>query len=285
MNVAKIVTLVLLSLAARVEAADELRFSLIKTAQSQDRGEYSWRNGAWERPEPMLHVALLIEHQGSRLLFGTGLGRHIDAQVDAEVPWRIKRYSRVVAVRDQLERDGLEIDRILLGCACWEHASGLADFPDVPVLASAEGIRYSQIATPPAVLPSQFAHSVRWQPLRFEANPIGGFAHSLDLFGDGSLIVVPLTQHGALGLFVTLSDGTRYFFRGDTLGQPEKPSAQPDGVHTQGWQELAASGFYPGWVQSYASRVEATPGAHSPVLRSHASISERGHDSTRINVK
>src|SRR5690606_37937867 len=155
-------------------------------------------------------VALLIEHQGSRLLFGTGLGRHIDAQVDAEVPWRIKRYGPVAAVRDQLERDGLKIDRILLGSARWDHASGLEDFPDVPVLASAEGIRYSQVATPPAVLPSQFAHPVRWQPLRFEANPIGVFALCLDIFDDYCMNVVTLTLHGVTILSRMTTYGHRY---------------------------------------------------------------------------
>lgn len=278
MNVAKIVTLLLLGLATSLLAADELRFSLVKTAQSDGSGEYSWRNGAWQQPEPVLHVALLIEHQGSRLLFGTGLGRHIDAQVDAEAPWRIKRYGPVTAVRDQLERDGLQIDRILLACARWDHASGLVDYPDVPVLASVEGIRYSQVATPPAVLPSQFAHSARWQPLRFEANPFGGFARSLDLFGDGRVIVVPLARHGALGLFLTLTDGTRYFFRGDTLGQPEKPNVYPDTIQLQGQQALMAPEFYPGWVQSSVSRAEATTGSHPVAWHRHAFISEMGSE-------
>lgn len=277
MNVAKVVTLLLLGLATSVLAADELRFSLVKTAQSDGSGEYSWRNGAWERPEPVQHVALLIEHQGSRLLFGTGLGQHIDAQVDAEVPWRAKRYGPVAPVRDQLERDGLKIDRILLSSARWNQASGLADFPDVPVLASNEGIRYSQSASPPAVLSSQFAHPVRWQPLRFEANPIGGFTHSLDLFGDGRLLVVPLKKNGALGLFLTLSDGTRFFFNGETLGQPEKPDAQLGNAQPQGWWELAASGFYPGWVQGYASRAEPASTPHSTVLQRQGLVSEMGN--------
>lgn len=269
MSVAKIITLLLL-LAPPVSAlaAEDLRFSLVKTSQSVNSGEYSWRNGAWQQPKPILHVALLIEHQGSHLLFGTGLGRHIDAQVDAEVPWREKRYGPVTAVRDQLDRDGLKIDRILLGCARWEHASGLADYPEVPVLASAEGIRYSQSATPPAVLPSQFAHSVHWQPLHFEPNPIGVFGQSLDLFRDGRVIVVPLAKHGALGLFLTLADGTRYFFRGDTLGQSETPTPElGDNVQLKGWQEVAASEFYPGWVESYAHRTQALPGTYLALHR------------------
>ena len=257
MNAVKVVTLLLLSLATPMASADELRFSLVKTAQSDGRSDYSWRKGGWDQPEPAHHLALLIEHQGSRLLFGTGLGRHINAQLDAELPWRIRHYGTVVPVRDQLERDGLRIDRILLGSARWDQASGLADFPEVPVLASAEAIRYSQAATPPAVLPSQFAHSVRWQPLQFEAKPIGGFSRSLDLFGDGRLILVPLPAAGALGLFLTLSDGTRFFFRGDTLGMPERLAVPPGADQTQGWWEVAGAGFYPGWVQAYAGRAEA----------------------------
>ncbi|MBT1118632.1 MBL fold metallo-hydrolase [Stutzerimonas nitrititolerans] len=255
MNVAKLVTLLLLSLATSAMADDELRFSLVKTAQSDGPGDYSWRNGSWEQPEPVHHLALLIEYQGSRLLFGTGLGRQINAQLDAELPWRAKRYSLVVPVRDQLERDGLKIDRILLANARWDHASGLADFPDVPVLASAKAIDYSQAATPPAVLPSQFAHSVRWQPLQFDARPVGEFSQSLDLFRDGRVVLVPLPRAGALGLFLMLSDGVRFFFRGDTLGEPEKLKIQPGGL--QSWREVAGSGFYPGWVQAYASHSES----------------------------
>ena len=92
------------------------------------------------------------------------MGRQIDEQLDAELPWRTKRYGEVQPVRDQLERDGLAIDRIVLGCVRWEHASGLVDFPGVPVLASPDSLDYLQTATPPAVLPSQFRHPIDWQP-------------------------------------------------------------------------------------------------------------------------
>jgi len=250
MNMARVVTLILLFLAANAWAADDLRFSLVDTGETLDDGSFSWRDGAWVQPEPVRHLALLVEHRGNRILFGTGLGRQVDAQLDAELPWRAKRHGRVTPVRDQLERDGLTVDRILLSNARWDHASGLADFPDVPVHASAEAIRYSEVATPPAVLPSQYAHSVRWQPLHFEARPIGGYSHSLDLFGDGQVIVVPLSRQGMLGLFLTLADGTRYFFRGDTLGRPDRPNGQPGHIHSSGWQALAITGIYPSWVQS-----------------------------------
>jgi len=151
--------LLLLALLAAVTSANAvaegLRFSLVRTAQSES-GDFLLRRGGWQHQPQTQHIAILIEHRGTRLLFGTGLGRQIDEQLDAELPWRTKRYGEVQPVRDQLERDGLAIDRIVLGCVRWEHASGLVDFPGVPVLASPDSLDYLQTATPPAVLRSQF---------------------------------------------------------------------------------------------------------------------------------
>lgn len=229
-------------------AAEPLRFSLVKTAQTDSRGDFAWRRGGWQQQPPAHHVAVLIEHRGSRLLFGTGLGRHIDAQLDAELPWRIKRYGTVRPVRDQLEGDGLKIDRIVLGCVRWEHASGLADFPEVPVLVSAQSLSYLSAATPPAVLHSQFQHSIDWHSLQFQPKRYLQYAQSLDMFDDGQVVLVPLNTHGAVGLFLNLADGRRFFFRGDRLGEEDGASAE--GILTlQDADKQVALGFYPRWVQ------------------------------------
>ncbi len=228
-------------------AAQGLRFSLVKTAQSES-GDFLLGRDGWQEAPPTQHIAILIEHRGSRLLFGTGLGRQIDAQLDAEVPWRIKRYADVRPVRDQLEGDGLEIDRIVLGCVRWEHASGLVDYPEVPVLASADSLGYLEAATPPAVLPSQFRHPVRWQSLEFQASPYREHRRSLDLFGDGQVVLVPLDGHGAVGLFLTLADGRRFFFRGDRL-ERDAGDAPEDVIALQDANTQASLGFYPRWVE------------------------------------
>jgi len=228
-------------------AAQALRFSLVRTAQS-DGGDFLLGRNGWHEPPPTQHIAILIEHRGSRLLFGTGLGRQIDAQLDAELPWRTKRYANVRPVRDQLEEDGLEIDRIVLGCVRWEHVSGLVDYPEVPVLASADSLSYLKVATPPAVLPSQFRHPVRWQSLEFQASPYREHRHSLDLFGDGQVVLVPLDGHGAVGLFLTFADGRRFFFRGDRLGR-DAGDAPEDDVALQDANTQVALGFYPHWVE------------------------------------
>jgi glyoxylase-like metal-dependent hydrolase (beta-lactamase superfamily II) len=249
MRFLKLIGISLMLLTASVQAA-ELRFSLIRTAQTSSSGEFAWRDGGWVEQPQVNHIAVLIEHRGGRLLFGTGLGRHIDAQLDSEIPWLEKRYGVVQPVRDQLDRDGITVDQIVLGCARWEYASGLVDFADLPVLASTESIHYTSNATPPAVIPAQFAHGVRWQPLRFQQRPFYGFEESFDLFGDERLVLVKLPGHGALGLFLTLDDGRRLFFRGDATATENSPKPLPAEVlQMHDVQRQAQLGFYPRWIE------------------------------------
>ncbi|OEC48869.1 MULTISPECIES: MBL fold metallo-hydrolase [Pseudomonas] len=201
--------------------ADGLRFALVKTSSAETLDAFTVEGGQWTRTVPVNHTAVLIQHHAATLLLDTGLGRQVDAQFETDMPWWDKplfKYQRVTPARDQLDRDGLRIDRILLTHAHWDHASALADFPEVPVWAPWAEIDFSHIATPPAVLPSQFTHGVRWQPFEFEPTPYMGFDESLDLFGDGSVVLVPLTGHtpGSVGVFLTLADGRRFFFTGDT---------------------------------------------------------------------
>lgn len=210
----------LLSLTSLSGEAAGLRFSLVKTAETKTLDAFTVEGGAWTEPAVANHMAVLIEHHAATLLFDTALGRQVDSQFDSEMPWYDKpllQYGEVRPVRDQLERDGVRVDRILLSHAHWDHASGLADFPEVPVWAPYAEIEFSQIATPPAVLPSQFKHRVKWVPYEFAPTPFLGFSESLDLFGDGSLVLVPLSGHtpGSVGLFITLEDGRQFFFSGD----------------------------------------------------------------------
>jgi glyoxylase-like metal-dependent hydrolase (beta-lactamase superfamily II) len=61
------------------------------------------------------------------------------------------------------------------------------------------------------------ATSIRWEVLEFTSGPFKGYAQSLDLFQDGTVVLVPMPGHtpGSIGLFVTADSGTVYFFIGD----------------------------------------------------------------------
>lgn len=220
MNPRHLLLAALLGLASLSAEAAGLRFSLVKTAETKTLDAFTVAGGKWTETAIASHMAVLIEHHAATLLFDTSLGRQIDSQFASEMPWYDKpllQYGEVQPVRDQLERDGIRVDRILLSHAHWDHASGLVDFPEVPVWAPYEEIEFSQIATPPAVLPSQFKHKIKWVPYGFAPQPFMGFSESHDLFGDGSLVLVPMRGHtpGSVGLFITLDDGRRFFFTGD----------------------------------------------------------------------
>lgn len=211
-------SLTLGSLSAKAEG---LRFALVRTSGVTTLDALTLSDGAWTEKVHLNHIAVLIQHHAATLLFDTGLGSQAQAQFRRDMPWWDKplfRFGKVVPVRDQLAGSGIRIDRILLSHAHWDHASGLVDFPDVPVWAPYAEIDYAHIATPPAVFPSQFSARTRWQPYEFEPKPFLAFDRSLDLFGDGSLVLVPMPGHtpGSVGLFLTLENGRRYFFSGDT---------------------------------------------------------------------
>jgi N-acyl homoserine lactone hydrolase len=57
----------------------------------------------------------------------------------------------------------------------------------------------------------------------FDGEPYLGFAESHDLYGDGSIVIVPAPGHtpGSVVVFVTLPDGARYAFVGDLVWQLE----------------------------------------------------------------
>ena len=126
---------------------------------------------------------------------------------------------------DQLDAAGYErknLRSILLTHAHWDHVSGVPDFPGVPVLVTAAEHRFIDEGGWVTVT----ARSIDRSQLReyaFDGGPYLGFAHSHDLYGDGSMVIVPAPGHtpGSVVVFVTLPGGARYAFVGDLVWQRE----------------------------------------------------------------
>ncbi len=114
------------------------------------------------------------------------------------------------------------IEAILLTHAHWDHASGLTDFPGVPVLVTAEERSFIADGGWLTAI-ARSATDARYQPYAFEGGPYLGFARSHDLYGDGAIVVVPAPGHtpGSVIVFVALPDGRRYAFVGDLAWQRE----------------------------------------------------------------
>ena len=111
--------------------------------------------------------------------------------------------------------------RIVLSHAHADHAGGVGDLPGVPVLSTKEEIDFIASFKGEPSLQVVPAHAKgmegRLVPVAFESGPFEIYEKSHDVFGDGSVVLVPLPGHtpGSIGTFVTLPNGKRLFHIGD----------------------------------------------------------------------
>jgi N-acyl homoserine lactone hydrolase len=136
----------------------------------------------------------------------------------------------------RLEESGtsrLEIRDLLLTHPHWDHAGALRDFPSAHVRMSAADFAW---ITPmkryldSGVMPHHFDGVLgRVLPFMFDGPPVLRFDASHDMFGDGSVIAVPLPGHtpGSTGYLVRGRGGKRWLLIGDaawTVRGVEKPA-------------------------------------------------------------
>jgi glyoxylase-like metal-dependent hydrolase (beta-lactamase superfamily II) len=178
-------------------------------------------------------LAILLHHQTAGwILFDTG---YHPRMFDATERWPYRLYRRLTPLRiapekaaiAQLPRFGLrpdDIGTVILSHFHADHLSGLKDFPNARILASADG--YAAVngrkgwsalrrAFLPDLMPPDFA--ARFQPvLRFDGLELPPLGPTHDLYGDGSLLLVPLPGHarGQMGLLAVLP-GRPHFFIAD----------------------------------------------------------------------
>jgi len=110
---------------------------------------------------------------------------------------------------------------VILSHAHVDHAGGLIDLPSAPVLLPREESDFFESAKGTVDVVPAHAEALRGRTheLTFEAGPYENFERSHDVFGDGSIVVVPLSGHtpGSVGTFVNLSPQKRFFHVGDAV--------------------------------------------------------------------
>jgi|HubBroStandDraft_3_1064219.scaffolds.fasta_scaffold16039_4 hypothetical protein len=95
--------------------------------------------------------------------------------------------------------------------AHWDHASGLPDFPGVPVLVSKrDNVAFNKPGMRGYFEPPFNQSHFNWREFDFEAGPYLGFPRSHDVCGDGSIVCVPAPGHtpGSIIVFVALPNVT-----------------------------------------------------------------------------
>lgn len=194
-------------------------------------GTAGWtRASTWEATAS----ALLIRHPSGDVLVDTGVSSTERTDRDELRPWNRflagQLYGSFEVRGDLLEllrRAGVAPERlraVILSHAHPDHAGGIPRLPGVPVLVGPGEPEYvahttgGWTAPPQAEALNAAMTEVRWQP-----RPWANFDESFDVFGDGSVVLVPLPGHtpGSLGTFVSLADGTRVLHVGDIISLGE----------------------------------------------------------------
>lgn len=200
-------------------------------------------------PCVIAHSAVLVRHPKATFLYDTGLCGDI-ALLLRDQPFFFRKtlgnFRFEHSLESHLQRMGLapkDLDFALLSHLHWDHVSGVPDIPGVPLRVSRleyEAAHQGRI---------DLHHGLIWQLMG--ENPVElfdctdrayeGFRAHLDLFGDGSIILVPLPGHtpGQIGMFVNRSNGSRLFLIADA-GWMAANYRRPATMHPFFWKRVTS---------------------------------------------
>ena len=207
------------------EVTTNVGFSVIKTASTGLTPEAVLvEGGSWFKLRQLAQNAVLIRHPKGDVLIDTGLGKNIHEQFEENdfLDRQLFRFEALNPVHSQLQDASYNpnnISKIIPTHLHWDHASGIEDFPLAQVWVQKAELNQAQQGTAPAHLQSQLnVPSIQWHFFDLLNAPYKGFQRSLDLYQDGSIVLVDLSGHSAaqVGVFLTLTSGAQYFFIGDT---------------------------------------------------------------------
>lgn len=202
--------------------APRVEVSILETGTTRNVEAVACEAGSWFRMREGTIGAVLVRHPEGTFLFDAGYGSRA-REHHAAFPWWARpliEFSQTSDTAGMLRRGGVrpeDVRWIIPSHLHWDHVSAVGDFPGAEVWATQTEHDFAYGPTPPRVVRQQL-EGARWRIFRFEERPYESFPQSLDLFGDGTLVLVPLPGHtpGAVGLFANLASGKRLFFTGDT---------------------------------------------------------------------
>lgn len=204
----------------------DVSLSIIKTAESKTLESLIYSGGSWITLHVVAHTAILINHPQGSILFDTGLGNNVDEQFKDSMPFWLKplmRYKKMGTAQNQLAEYSKinPIKMVILSHLHWDHASGIKDFPEAEIFTTRKEYDWAMDSKAPEgpYIRSQYSgKDIKWQYIQFNNIKYENFNQSLDLFHDGSVVLVPLPGHSldGIGMFVNLKSGKRIFATGDT---------------------------------------------------------------------
>lgn len=206
---------------------EAMQLIALHTGVTHRSAGFAYRGGSVFDARDFAMTAVLVRHPRGDVLLDAGFGRDVDAHF-ATMPFYFRattRYEKGRSAAEQLDAAGYDRARlraILLTHAHWDHASGVADFPETPVWVTAEERQFVAEGGALATV-ARVAGGTRFETYAFESGPYLGFEKSHDVYGDGAIVVVPAPGHtpGSVVVFVTVPGARRYAFVGDLVWQRE----------------------------------------------------------------
>ncbi|HSP96400.1 MAG TPA: MBL fold metallo-hydrolase [Candidatus Dormibacteraeota bacterium] len=231
----------------------------LPTGVTHRSAAFGYRGGSFADKRDFAMTATLVTHPRGDLLIDTGLGRHIDEQVQL-MPFFFRAatsYAHTASAADLLDAAGYDRRRlraVLLTHAHWDHTSGLRDLSGTPVWVTADERRFIADGGWITVV-ARSAGDVRYEEYRFDGGPYLGFPASHDVYGDGSIVVVPAPGHtpGSVIVFLALPDGRRYALIGDLAWQREGISEREE----RPWLQRSLADVDPAGVRDNLLRMAA----------------------------
>jgi glyoxylase-like metal-dependent hydrolase (beta-lactamase superfamily II) len=178
--------------------------------------------------------SILVKHPAGDLLIDTGSSTHFNEEIRG-YPFKTWLKLRLLAgqltpeisLQELLRLAGEDPTRIrwaVLSHVHLDHAGGLMDLPRMTVLLSEEELQFAADPTVQAKGYVIAAHLEKFPlpnkpTLHLLPQPYEIFDESADLYGDGSVVIVPLRGHtpGSVGIFVNLATRRRLFYVGDAV--------------------------------------------------------------------
>ncbi len=204
-----------------------MRLSVLHTGKMFSNAGFAYRGGNLLEPRVFGMAGILVQHPKGNLLFDAGFGSRLEEhfKTTPTLMQLLSKYETEQTAAEQLRAAGIEPASLLgvvLTHAHWDHVSGLEDLSGVPVWVTREERDFIRSGNPDSALARSFG-ALHYKIYEFTGGPYLGFASSLDVFDDGSVVLVPVPGHtpGSIIAFVTLPDGERYALVGDLVWQRE----------------------------------------------------------------
>lgn len=183
-----------------------MSLELIDTGVMASKAGLAYRGGSLTEDRDFAMVAYLVRHPKGDLLIDAGLGKDAKRHLE-EQPALMRSSSTLIQngwLGQRLAAAGYAPERlagVLLTHSHWDHVSGLGDLPPVTVWVSSREHHEGN-----AVFKSMSRLTVREHV--FDGGPYLGYARSRDVWGDGSVVVVPAPGHtpDSVIIFVTLPE-------------------------------------------------------------------------------